>query len=69
MSDLVKDLQKKPYAERVKIFRTALIVVAVLIVIIWGVTIRFRSHPQGEPSKFKEIWENAKNIKFNGQAR
>lgn len=67
MTDIIKDLQKKPYTERVKIFRIALAGVVLLMLIIWGITIRFRNQPAGEPSKFRVIWENAKSIKFNGQ--
>lgn len=62
MSDLIKDLQKKPYRERVKILRIVLVIVAILITVIWTLTIRFRNQPQGEPFKFKEIWQNIRNL-------
>lgn len=63
MTDIIHDLQKKPYAVRVKILRIILVVVAIVVIIIWAVTIRFRNVPQNNTSKFNKLWQSIKNIK------
>jgi len=63
MRDFIKKLQAKSYDEKLKILWTAVIITAVALVVIWGLTLKFRNVPKGDTSKFHEIFNNLKQLR------
>src|SRR3989344_415518 len=64
--ELLKNLQQKPYKTRVKILWTAVLGAVLVLIIIWGVSVKFRArdHASGT-SKFQPFWESVKKLQFN----
>lgn len=65
LKDKLTALQNRPYESRLKILKTAVAIVVVILLIIWGVTLRYRSRPENpeQKSKFAPIIESLKNLK------
>ncbi len=59
----LKKLQAKPFAQRLRILKIASVVTAVLILAIWGLTLKFRATEKGDTSKLQEIWNNVRELK------
>lgn len=59
-------LQNRPYNARLKILKVSVAVVVIVLLVLWVITIKYRSHPITESeqkSKFAPIIENLKKLK------
>lgn len=58
-------LQNRPYESRIKILKVTVAAVALILLVIWSVTVKYRSRPENseQKSKFAPIIENLKNLK------
>lgn len=61
-SKKIREWQEKPYEKRLKIFKVILALVVLVLLIIWGLTIKYRKGATDGPSKFNEIINTFKNI-------
>lgn len=67
LQNKIKNLQKKPYNTRIKILWTGVILTGIIIILIWLITIKFRSNENeqvntGESNAgLDSIIENLKN--------
>lgn len=60
---IIKKLQAKPYEEKIRILKIATVLTAVLILVIWGLTLKFRATETGDASKFNQLFENIGELK------
>ena len=62
----ITEIQSESYATRLKILRSTVIVIAVILIVVWILTLRHRGNQAdpdpSAPGKFQPIWENLKNI-------
>lgn len=57
-------LQNKPYSERLKILRRILIGIAVILLLVWLLTLRYRNLETGNQSSgIGTIWDTFKKLK------
>lgn len=62
-SKKIRQWQQQPYQKRLKIFKVILALVAILLLTVWGLTLKYRKTSGAEsPSKFNEIINTFKNI-------
>ncbi|OGE75722.1 MAG: hypothetical protein A3C85_04625 [Candidatus Doudnabacteria bacterium RIFCSPHIGHO2_02_FULL_48_21] len=65
----LRNLQNKPYPEKIRILKFAGIVAAIFIALVWALTLQFRSTGESsEKEKFAPLWENLqklRNINFS----
>ncbi len=62
----IRELQKKPYAVRIRILWGIVIVAAFILGIVWKLTWRYRPVIEQNPSGtsgFKAIWDNLNQLK------
>lgn len=62
----ITDLQNRPFRTKMKILRWSVIVAALILILFWIATLRFRNLQTGEGAfgKFGEILDNLKQFKF-----
>ena len=63
MSGFIRKLQNKPYDQKIRILWSVIIISLLLIVVIWVLTLKFRTTPQGDTSKFRELINNVKKLR------
>jgi len=65
--NLIRRLQDKPYEQKIRLLKLAAVVAIILIVIVWAVTLKFRTGDESQGNeKFAPLWENIKNLRnFN----
>ncbi|MBI4050699.1 MAG: hypothetical protein HY396_01850 [Candidatus Doudnabacteria bacterium] len=62
----ISDLQQKPYSSKVKILWGTVAAIAIILLVIWFITLRYRNlEASNELSKFAPIFENLKKLKNN----
>src|SRR3989344_5900132 len=65
----LRNLQNKPYPEKIRILKFAGIVAAIFIALVWALTLQFPSTGESsEKEKFAPLWENLqklRNINFS----
>ena len=69
MKNVIKNLQARPYEEKIRILKIAAIATGILILVIWGLTLKFRTREHADNSKFDGLIKNLKEFKskFDGQ--
>lgn len=62
----ITDLQNRPFRTKMKILRRSVIVAALILILFWIATLRFRKAQTDDGSfdKFGEILKNLKKFKF-----
>lgn len=61
----IKNLQHKPYAARVRALWIAVGIVAVIVLGLWLLTLKFRPSPlnKGEGEAPRQIWDTLRQVK------
>lgn len=60
----ITELQNKPYEERIRFLRRAVIGIAIFLIAFWIFSLRYRNiKPDRTGGKFGEIFENLKKLK------
>lgn len=59
----IKKLQNKSEKEKIRILRISVVGTIIILLIIWGLTLKFRSIEKGDTSKFQQIWNNIREFK------
>ncbi len=59
-------IQNESYATRLKILRNTVIIIAIILIVVWILTLNHRGNSGNSdpsaPGKFQPIWENLKNL-------
>jgi hypothetical protein len=65
----LNELRSKPYQVRIRYMWAGVAAVALILILVWLVTLRFRTDEGGglpeSYSSFEQIWQNIKEIKQN----
>ena len=69
MKNFIKKLQARPYEEKIKILKIAAITTALLMLVVWGLTLKYRATEHSDNSIFDNLINNLKGLKskFDGQ--